>query len=796
PAFADLDQHAAWEGVHQKSLNTTEPSIQLSSKNGDSATATGPPAAGAPLGRPATATASAGVVPGATLTPLGRPASAAVVPGGAVVLPKKKKLKRKSPAVFQAPPEQDEFSDCYYHVSSRPRAGPGSPAAATKRSVRQSIALTRPKTAQQKSAYERPKLTQEDNGAGLFLEVREESYDEPTGGLRQSNDHSAEELRRKDRVIRENKREHHGAGRRANASGSAGENGASSKMGDFFFMRKKGKKTDGGEHGQAGYHREQTLGSVFRNEDEPTREEYDEEVIEHSDAWYPDDRTKNFNPRRDIEREREDGEVVDLGEDEDEIEDGPPPPPPVVQEPEIEDISQFHRGDSAFGFMDAEPRKKDKPAMDINKIMMRSKVVTASAMDTDNVQDMARSKLERTMEDVPKAKNAPAKRSNGGFLVPLEDQDPESVAARWNPPRYMRHLVTKTRREFAGIEKLEEVSNDELLSQLMLMGSGEDADREEVGPQYSDFAGVSHWTYRAPFNHFMLVIISISIIVVGIEADMVASKGKEVMDPLLSQRIIFYALENLTVLIFIGEFSCRIRALGLQYFDDQKWMFCALLMNVIDIYQGLYAYSGLLKMGFLIRFKRFFSLKEMFYYFPTLKVHMRSYFFVRKAAQIASTVQWCALLTILFANIMSIFHTDIIKKAHVDLYESMKTTGFAYRKWFGVSLNTFQSLMMIIVWDKGVMDGTIRPIIQRIPFLMYTFFLIYAFGTMGILKVLGGSIVSHAVYGLDTNKKVAYEKDIKNRQAEVMTLSQDFQKAIIDPEIGLADVEKVQRILH
>ncbi|CAD7953895.1 unnamed protein product [Amoebophrya sp. A120] len=433
----------------------------------------------------------------------------------------------------------------------------------------------------------------------------------------------------------------------------------------------------------------------------------------------------------------------------------------------VEDIAELHRGGTLefSNVTDKLEGERTRSGLDINAIMMRSKRGSQNDLTADSVTALGRSDLAGVMEDKKKVD-----------IVPLQDVDPDAVAARWHFRRFCFHFVTKVKREFAGLDNLAEVSNDELLSQLMFMG--DDGGRgEDVGPQYNEVANHSHWTYRRNFNRFLLLVIIASLVIVGLEADFVVrNPDKKTIEHLY----MYFLMELVCFFIFCFEAISRFSILGLCYFADFKWATVALMLNALDVYHFIFiGYFGGLKMGYVIRFIRFFQSREMFYYFPLLDRKAKKTFFIRKSSKILSTLGWCMMLILLFVNVMSIFYTSMIKKEHEVMYTAMKTTGYRYRDYWGVSIRSFGSLFQIVVFDKGVFAGIIRPMIERVPFLLYPFFFVYMIGTLGLIQVLAGSIVALAVYGLDTAKKVAYESDLKVRQTEIMALQEPIKERIV-----------------
>ena len=176
----------------------------------------------------------------------------------------------------------------------------------------------------------------------------------------------------------------------------------------------------------------------------------------------------------------------------------------------------------------------------------------------------------------------------------------------------------------------------------------------------------------------MLGVIGVSLGAVGAEADYIVRHPSNTS---ISDRYPYYGVQALCTVVFVFEAIARARLLGYCYLAEHQWMAIALLVNFYDCYYSLSNYEGILKLGFVLRFVRFFQAREMFYYFPRLARLLKKMFFVRKAGKIASTVGWCALLTVLFANIMSIFFTDTMKKDHEVLYASTKSTGYPYRRY-------------------------------------------------------------------------------------------------------------------
>lgn len=82
--------------------------------------------------------------------------------------------------------------------------------------------------------------------------------------------------------------------------------------------------------------------------------------------------------------------------------------------------------------------------------------------------------------------------------------------------------------------------------------------------------------------------------------------------------------------------------------------------------------------------------------------------------------------------------SQILKGDFFTYQEYLQTSGWQHKHRYDRIVRTWFSLFQVIIYDKGVLDSVIKPVLEISPGLMSLFIFVYGLGNLCLLNVLAG----------------------------------------------------------
>lgn len=357
-------------------------------------------------------------------------------------------------------------------------------------------------------------------------------------------------------------------------------------------------------------------------------------------------------------------------------------------------------------------------------------------------------------------------------------------AHKWDLARYVRKKYEDIVELFSGLDPESAVNQE----------GGNLEDQQEMLKALAKVAGVDllpeheeeiHWCDDSWWMSFMTVVVIFALLFLGLSLD---NSPRDV--PLLHpDRIWWYIGELVINVIFWLDIGARLQHKGWEYFDDNKNDFFVGIGLTFDNLFCLYYRDDTA----VLAWSRWFDLLYIFksrkleYIGVWLQAYPMAYeglgrFWVYYNKIVIAGLFW----TLVFACIISHMFATLIRSRignQSELYMPyMKISGWDWRESFGTMLKCFLTLLRIIQFDQGIIEDSLRPVMEVQPFEAWIFFMFYSLVTIALLNVLTSMIVAVAVSHTDENTEFMWDMEHKTRQVQLTKLGKLFQ--VLDTDGG------------
>eukprot|EP00747_Dinoflagellata_sp_TGD_P165781 gnl/TRDRNA2_/TRDRNA2_187610_c0_seq1.p1 gnl/TRDRNA2_/TRDRNA2_187610_c0~~gnl/TRDRNA2_/TRDRNA2_187610_c0_seq1.p1 ORF type:complete len:578 (-),score=125.73 gnl/TRDRNA2_/TRDRNA2_187610_c0_seq1:134-1810(-) len=298
------------------------------------------------------------------------------------------------------------------------------------------------------------------------------------------------------------------------------------------------------------------------------------------------------------------------------------------------------------------------------------------------------------------------------------------------------------------------------------------------------------------FNAGIGVLILVNALTMGMETDARVREqntGEEISG-------LWYLLEIMFCLVYVGELVARLYFLKLSYFHDglrlMVWNCCdagIVLMSFIDtmILQTIGS-GGSLRFVLLLRMIRIMRLVRLI---RLLRIFKELWLITSGLLQSTRTLGWIALITYLFIYICSIFMTIWVGK-NDDLYDPYYVTSGGwdheiYFKTMGRSTFTLFQVLTMEGWSQNIA----RHVGQNQPWLQFFFVIFIGFGTFGILNVVIAVIVERTLATANLDEDHVRRSQERDR-LKVLSHLRDIFEAADEDGSGTLTLKEVQKAIE
>ncbi|KAF4666282.1 hypothetical protein FOZ61_009971 [Perkinsus olseni] len=291
------------------------------------------------------------------------------------------------------------------------------------------------------------------------------------------------------------------------------------------------------------------------------------------------------------------------------------------------------------------------------------------------------------------------------------------------------------------------------------------------------------------FNIFIAAIICVNVIVIGLEIDLGDFTAN------IEDRLGWYAVENVFLLIFTFEMVARMRHHGRYYFRD-PWN----TLDCIIVTLGIIETWFLAPIGSASNFRMLTSLRVIRLLRLGRLVHLLRSFkelwlIIMGLVDSLKTLGWVCLLLLLVLYVCGIFTTIQIGQ-DTDTYGEYRISsgGWDHKEYFGTVLRSMYTLFQIVTLENWA-DGIVRHVVSNEPLMVIFFVLFIMLTSFGLMNLVIGVIVENTLATARTNEDRIRRQQERERSRVLAHLKDIFEMADQD-ESGSLTVEEFRQAIR
>lgn len=295
------------------------------------------------------------------------------------------------------------------------------------------------------------------------------------------------------------------------------------------------------------------------------------------------------------------------------------------------------------------------------------------------------------------------------------------------------------------------------------------------------------------FNLMVGVIIMINSILIGLELDM--NPWKKAGAQPISDRIMWYALENIFCVIFLAELIARLHFHKAAYFKSGMNLldFFLVTMSILDTWVLTPASGGGdLRVLASLRVLRVLRLVRLI---RLLRMFKELWLIVSGLIHSIKTLGWVSLLLGVVLYTGGIFCTMQIGQNDT-LYDQYfeESGGWDHEIYFGTVPRSMFTLLQVATLERWS-EGIARHVMQKQPAMTFFFLLFIIFATFGLMNLIVGVIVENTISTAKHNDAKIKQQNEKNRIRILAHLREIFEMADEDGS-GTLTAEEVEHAIQ
>ncbi|KAF4738526.1 hypothetical protein FOZ62_028442 [Perkinsus olseni] len=323
-----------------------------------------------------------------------------------------------------------------------------------------------------------------------------------------------------------------------------------------------------------------------------------------------------------------------------------------------------------------------------------------------------------------------------------------------------------------------------------LRNHGDDYEDDEAVLQTDGTSSTDeHFVDSTRFNIFIAAIICVNVIVIGLEIDLGDFTAN------IEDRLGWYAVENVFLLIFTFEMVARMRHHGRYYFRD-PWN----TLDCIIVTLGIIETWFLAPIGSASNFRMLTSLRVIRLLRLGRLVHLLRSFkelwlIIMGLVDSLKTLGWVCLLLLLVLYVCGIFTTIQIGQ-DTDTYGEYRISsgGWDHKEYFGTVLRSMYTLFQIVTLENWA-DGIVRHVVSNEPLMVIFFVLFIMLTSFGLMNLVIGVIVENTLATARTNEDRIRRQQERERSRVLAHLKDIFEMADQD-ESGSLTVEEFRQAIR
>ncbi|CAD7926248.1 unnamed protein product [Amoebophrya sp. A120] len=301
------------------------------------------------------------------------------------------------------------------------------------------------------------------------------------------------------------------------------------------------------------------------------------------------------------------------------------------------------------------------------------------------------------------------------------------------------------------------------------------------------------WVERQNFSLFIGACIVANSITIGIEADDQKQNTLEGKTQ-ISDRLEWYVVENLFLVIFLFELLARLTYKKLMFFTSfQNWIdFVLVVLNVVDTWVMQPASGGgsfrALTVFRVIRILRLVRIIKI------LKVFHQLFLLVSGLSNAMRTLFWVAVMLFIMLYTCAIYMTLIIGHDDINFNPYFMKKGWDHEEYFGNIFKSMFTLFQVCTLD-GWSENVARHILQVQPSMVWFFLAFVLFASYGLLNLVVGVIVESTLAVAKFNNVVILKKKQEDRKRALQHIRAAFEQ-IDEDGSGSLSIEELKRAME
>mmetsp|Transcript_19132 Transcript_19132/g.47830 ORF Transcript_19132/g.47830 Transcript_19132/m.47830 type:complete len:481 (+) Transcript_19132:751-2193(+) len=317
--------------------------------------------------------------------------------------------------------------------------------------------------------------------------------------------------------------------------------------------------------------------------------------------------------------------------------------------------------------------------------------------------------------------------------------------------------------------------------------------KEEETENNEDEVDSQPWVERQNFSLFIGMCIVANSITIGIEAD---DQKQNVLDgkTAISDRVEWYVVENLFLVIFLFELCARLLYKKLYFFTSfQNWVdFVLVVLNIADTWVmqpsnvsgGLRAFT-VFRVIRILRLVRIIKILQGFH---------QLFLLVSGLANAMRTLFWVAVMLFIMLYTCAIYMTLIIGHDDESFNPYFLKKGWDHEEYFGNIWRSMFTLFQVCTLD-GWSENVARHILEVQPTMVWFFLAFVLFASYGLLNLVVGVIVESTLSVAKFNNNQTLKKKQEDRKTALQHIRAAFEQMDEDGS-GSLSVDELKRAME
>ncbi|CAD7962108.1 unnamed protein product [Amoebophrya sp. A25] len=304
------------------------------------------------------------------------------------------------------------------------------------------------------------------------------------------------------------------------------------------------------------------------------------------------------------------------------------------------------------------------------------------------------------------------------------------------------------------------------------------------------------WVERQNFSLFIGFCIIANSITIGIEAD---DQKQNVLDgkTSISDRLEWYVIENIFLLIFLFELAARLVYKRLAFFYSGTWFqnivdFVLVVLNIVDTWVMQPSNtSGSLRAFTVFRVIRILRLVRII---KILKVFHQLFLLVSGLSNAMRTLFWVAVMLFIMLYTCAIYMTLVIGHDDETFNPYFMKRGWDHEEYFGNIWRSMFTLFQVCTLDHWS-EEIARHILQVAPGMVWFFLGFVLFASYGLLNLVVGVIVESTLAVAKFNNVQTLKKKQEDRKLALQHIRAAFEQMDEDGS-GSLSVDELKRAME